>query len=790
MAESTLSLLRSGVRERLALYMGEGTDADNWDSDVVQRMNLFIRDGQARFFYPIPDTESETYEWTFLRPTTTLAISSGTQAYALPDDCGGQVDRFVITTGTAGHLITMVSVDDLLQSVAREAPSNAIPKFAAVRTTHTTPTTSVSQRYEVLFYPTPDASYTVSYSYTKLVDGLDENSSAEYALGGPQHHQTLVESVLAVAEEYLRPDETSHQQRFQQLLTASIGFDRRIKEQESNTWLITEPTIHTFEYYEREIGVSEGYSGNPKTWGYTETQTVNSIMQRGLKVFYVPPPLEGRTNEGMITVQDGHQWSFLKPVGTLSLVNTDYQYDLAAGFQGIDGEMTYAVGTASTPIAQIGEAELRAKQSNENASGAPQFWALTAGDDSYTGATEHVYEALFYPTPDASYTVTYRYTRTAPILTTTKYPLGGVGHSQTILAAMKMVAAEKTEMYPQMREIFMTQLTASVEQDRQLEKSLVMSFSNTAPAYGKYEWLQQELGMIANLGPNPKAWTQDEIRMINSLIQRGVRKFYMAPDLEVHAHRWRFLYSETTLTTNAPYSTGTLTVVSGVATLAAGTFPSWAASGLLVVNGIEYQVSTRDSGSQVTLDDTSVTAAAGTAYSLYQRDYDLPANFQSIQGRMTYHAGSAEWYPIKIMANVQLREWRSTVTTSGYPRQAAVFTKLPVATSGTLHQISFLPNPDASYVLTYEYKQMPVDIITGDFPYGGEQHADTILAACKACYNKEYASEFAVLLKASISLDSTDLSAETLGMNRDGSDSHRWDDDNGIGSRLNGVQLT
>ena len=538
------------------------------------------------------------------------------------------------------------------------------------------------------------------------------------------------------------------------------------------------------------MGISEGYPGNPKVWGYTESQTIDSIMQRGLKVFYVPPPLEGRTDEGMITVQEGHQWTFLKPVGTISLVNTDYQYDLATGFQGVDGEMTYAVGTASTPIAQISEAELRSKQSNENGTGAPEFWALTAGVDTYTGATEHVYEALFYPTPDASYTVTYRYTRTPPILdTSNKYPLGGVGHSQTILAAMKMVAAEKTEMYAQMRQIFMSQLTASVGQDRQLEKSLVKSYSNTAPAYGIYEWLQQELGMVASIGPNPQAWSQDEIRMINSLIQRGVRKFYAAPDLEVHAHRWKFLVSETTITTNAPYSTGTVTIVAGVATLAAGTYPSWAASAVMILSGVEYSVSVRGSGTEVTLDDTSVAADAGSTYSLYQRDYDLPTNFQAIQGPMTYPTGSAEWYQIPIMSGTQLRTWRSRVTSSGYPREAAVFTKPQVATSGTLHQISFLPNPDASYVISYDYKLMPVDITTGDYPYGGEQHADCILAACKSCYNPEFSSEFAVLLKAAIALDSSDLSAETLGMNTDNSE-YRFDNDGGVGSRLNGIQYT
>lgn len=66
--------------------------------------------------------------------------------------------------------------------------------------------------------------------------------------------------------------------------------------------------------------------------------------------------------------------------------------------------------------------------------------------------------------------------------------------------------------------------------------------------------------------------------------------------------------------TGITYNTGTVTVASGVVTLASGTFPNWAASGSVVVGSDTYTVNTRDSDTQVTLDDLTVNVGAGASY--------------------------------------------------------------------------------------------------------------------------------------------------------------------------------
>lgn len=92
---------------------------------------------------------------------------------------------------------------------------------------------------------------------------------------------------------------------------------------------------------------------------------------------------------------------------------------------------------------------------------------------------------------------------------------------------------------------------------------------------------------------------------------------------------WEYYKTYGDFTLREPYSTGTLTLTnaSTTCTLAAGTWPTWAASGKLKISGKVYRIASRTSGSVVEL----VTAWAedtesGTAFTLFQDEYSLPAD--------------------------------------------------------------------------------------------------------------------------------------------------------------------
>lgn len=229
--------------------------------------------------------------------------------------------------------------------------------------------------------------------------------------------------------------------------------------------------------------------------------------------------------------------------------------------------------------------------------------------------------------------------------------------------------------------------------------------------------------------------TTDDAADILTILNEGLRNFYFPPPVVINGqdyyHQWSFLRPVTTLTTTEAYSTGTIAVASGVVTLTTGTWPSWAASGELTVSGSTYAVSTRDSSSQITLVDTSVTVASGTSYSIQQTTYTAPDNFGGTDGPMTFSTGSGKC-AIQVVGEGAIREMRQSYsgTSTGAPRYVAV---RPVSAplTGQRFQFLFFPTPDDVYIITYRYIVLMDKIATGQYPLGGMAHASTILASCR-----------------------------------------------------------
>ena len=100
-----------------------------------------------------------------------------------------------------------------------------------------------------------------------------------------------------------------------------------------------------------------------------------------------------------------------------------------------------------------------------------------------------------------------------------------------------------------------------------------------------------------------------------TLFTRLGKLFGLARTVRQHQANLRNRFSEVMAAyVHDPYSTGTVTVSSGVVTLDSGVFPSWAARGYFKVNGLTYTVSVRTDNTHITLDDLTVTASGGTAY--------------------------------------------------------------------------------------------------------------------------------------------------------------------------------
>jgi hypothetical protein len=223
--------------------------------------------------------------------------------------------------------------------------------------------------------------------------------------------------------------------------------------------------------------------------------------------------------------------------------------------------------------------------------------------------------------------------------------------------------------------------------------------------------------------------------LLNNIVQSGVRRVYYPPATIAGsaAYEWSWLRPTSTLDTEGAYSTGTVTIVDGVVTLADGTFPAWAEGATLLVDNESYTVDSRDGDDQITLEDLTVDADAGTTYSLvHSYIYDLPDDFGRIFDSLHY-AANLHRASIDIISVSQLLGKRSEWDLTGYPEHAAIRYKASDRTDGQRQEVLFYPTPDVDLTLYYEYEAYSgVLSTTYPYPLGGMQLAELYLESCLA----------------------------------------------------------
>lgn len=224
-------------------------------------------------------------------------------------------------------------------------------------------------------------------------------------------------------------------------------------------------------------------------------------------------------------------------------------------------------------------------------------------------------------------------------------------------------------------------------------------------------------------------FSTEEQDNINDCVHDGLRRVYAA-------HPWSFLRPVADVTTTAPYATGTITVAAGVVTLVGGTFPSWAADGVLQVSSQYYSAASRDSDTQITLDDTTATVSSAASYQLARPEIPLDSAFDSIanDSDLTYYPSPDTWYPpVKWRHDATIRQLEGNNPEFDRPVFYSVRTVRFDATVGSRKVLAMYPAPDQAYTLRVPMILRPVLIDdTNIYAIGGEVLSQVILEACLA----------------------------------------------------------
>ena len=322
-----------------------------------------------------------------------------------------------------------------------------------------------SQRWELLLYPTPTDTMSVTLRYLVTPGQLSVDNP--FPLGGRQHAETLLASCLAVAEEREKGGQGPAFAKFMQRLSASIHLDKQSEPTGTTTWKSDGDDVGNS--IKSLAGLHMGFGQNPDAWTENQRQEVMEAVRQGLRRFYVPPPLPGRRHS--------HQWSFLTPLESMSLEAGKSEYDLPSDFGGMDSPMTYVAGdnVLHPSIEIVGEHHIRRLlQGSAQANGRP----IKAGFHQKAGVQEGgtQYQIVFWPVPDDAYTLNFRY-RVQPGQSIDVIH-GGDAHFQTILEAVRSAAdsMQRRRQRPH-EQLFMERLQASVMYDEQLAAPRTMGYN-------------------------------------------------------------------------------------------------------------------------------------------------------------------------------------------------------------------------------------------------------------------------------------------------------------------------
>ena len=221
------------LRRAAGRQLGYGRDPDSWSANQVTDIWDNLKSGLNQFYYPPRSLDgSPSYQWSFMRPVGTLTMVSGESEYVLPDNFVSIVGGlYYVSSDLASTSIAIVNEARILHLRQRHAfdVSSNNPQFAAI-----TPVISdglATQKYKLLFYPTPDQAYSVQFTYIARQDV--EKSDLAVPLGGSEHFETIRASVLAACELFLDDARGEHYQNFQERLQASIDLDRKMSSPQS-----------------------------------------------------------------------------------------------------------------------------------------------------------------------------------------------------------------------------------------------------------------------------------------------------------------------------------------------------------------------------------------------------------------------------------------------------------------------------------------------------------------------------------------------------------------------------
>ena len=167
---------------------------DFTDAALLARM---IKEAYLMFLYPPDVLGKGSHVWSFLSPSATLTLEANDYDYDLPATFGGIVGNQIVLQSTTDYYDPVrIVTPEQIHRMRLGVSTTSVPNYAAVQPKPFVAGTG--SRWELIVYPTPDATYTAGYRFNVNPDAV---VAGEYPIGGPQHALTIRAACRAKAEQ-------------------------------------------------------------------------------------------------------------------------------------------------------------------------------------------------------------------------------------------------------------------------------------------------------------------------------------------------------------------------------------------------------------------------------------------------------------------------------------------------------------------------------------------------------------------------------------------------------------
>ena len=258
-----------------------------------------------------------------------------------------------------------------------------------------------------------------------------------------------------------------------------------------------------------------------------------------------------------------------------------------------------------------------------------------------------------------------------------------------------------------------------------------------------YNTLRNAIGDYLGVKRDYSVWDATTAARVEEIISSGLRQFYFPSAGAGVSHEWFFLSPIGNISTGTTSGTvsgvpvygGVYSTITATGSVFESRMASFATTITFDTSETAYTVYAYTSATEIIVTgDASGEASGDTVTIGAQRDFDLPDDFGSIRGSITFGSESFEHRSVRIISEYQIRNLRQTGSIeTDEPIYAAVRPLAFTGVSGLRYELLVYPTPSSSYTLSYKYNALPNALSTANpYPYGGAVHAETILASCLA----------------------------------------------------------